>query len=140
MNGKPRCGEEGCERIRSANIHVLGHPDFGHPYKDDRDTNLSAIGAAKKRFNASPAGKKYNAHTRELGKGETRCQIMSPVCTGIAQHQHEDKARGKAGGIAASIRKGTTLFDACDPCNGYCSENQVWARERGFIVSRRDIE
>ena len=92
------------------------------------------------RFNQSEAGKEYRARVRELGKGETYCQIESPVCTGIAHHLHEDKTRGKSGGIDAAIRKGTRFFDACDPCNAYVSENQVWARERGFIVRARDID
>lgn len=92
------------------------------------------------RFNQSEEGKDYRARVRELGKGETPCQIQSPVCTGVAQHLHEDKTRGKSGGLDAAIRKGTQLIPACDACNGYVSENQVWARERGFIVRARDID
>jgi hypothetical protein len=140
MSGRNRCGKEGCDRVRSAPIHVFGLLGYEHPFEDTRPTGISPVGQRMRRFNASPAGQEYRAHARELGKGETPCQIQSPVCIGVAQHIHEDKTRGKSGGLDAAIRKGTRLWDACDPCNAYCSENQVWAREKGFIVSAREID
>jgi hypothetical protein len=92
------------------------------------------------RFNASPEGMEYRSHVRELAKGEVACQIQAPGCTRVAEHIHESATRGKSGGLDAAIRKGTLLFDACDSCNSYCSENQVWAMERGFIERARDID
>lgn len=85
------------------------------------------------RFNQSEAGKEYRAHVRELGKGETYCQIQSPVCTGIAQHLHEVLTRGRAGGIEAAIEKGPKPIECCNSCNSYVSENPVWAMERGLL-------
>jgi len=132
MIEKKRCAE--CGMIQNHSIH-----SSDHRFVDPRPAGISAIGKRMTRFNESEDGKRYRAHARELAKGETVCQIQSPVCTGIAQHIHEDKTRGKSGGLDAAIRKGTRLWDACDPCNSYVSENQVWARERGFIVRARDI-
>ena len=132
MKPKKACAQ--CGMIKNHSIHLTDH-DFVDP----RPAGISPVGQRMTRFNESEDGKKYRAHARELAKGETVCQIQSPVCTGIAQHIHEDKTRGKSGGLDAAIRKGTRLWDACDPCNSYVSENQVWARERGFIVRARDI-
>lgn len=132
MKPKKECAQ--CGRIKNNSIHITDH-DFIDP----RPAGISPVGQRMTRFNSSEAGKEYRAHVRELGKGETVCQIQSPVCTGIAQHIHEDKTRGKSGGLDAAIRKGTRLFDACDACNSYVSEHQVWSRERGFIVRARDI-
>ena len=140
VSGKPRCEEPGCGRITSAPCHIVGHPDYEHDYLETKHPGLNPVGRRARRWQASEEGKAYRAHTEELRKGETPCQINSPVCIGVAQHIHEDKARGKTGGIEAAIRKGATLWDACDPCNEYCSENQVWARERGFIFRARDID
>lgn len=71
-----------------------------------------------------------------VGDGHEPCQIQSPVCTGYVEHLHEPLTRGKAGGLEAALRDGPPPIPCCDPCNGYVSENQVWARERGFIVRR----
>ena len=69
-----------------------------------------------------------------VGDGREPCQIQSPVCTGFVEHLHEPLTRGKAGGLEAALREGPPPIPACDACNSYVSENQVWARERGFIV------
>jgi hypothetical protein len=119
---------------------VFGLLAYDHPFLDDRPVGLSPIGGRTRRFQASDAGKEYSAHARELSKGETACQIEAPGCTGVAQHIHESATRAKSGGIEAALRKGTLLFDACDSCNEFCSENQVWAQERGFIERARDID
>lgn len=133
MKERVRCGS--CGEIKNHSVHT-----YDHDFQDPRPVGISPVGKRMQRFNASDAGKEYRAHSRELSKGETVCQIQSPVCIGTAQHIHEDKTRGKSGGLDAAIRKGTRLWDACDPCNSYVSENQVWAREKGFIVRARDID
>ena len=71
---------------------------------------------------------------KAVGDGHEPCQIQSPLCTGYVEHLHEPLTRGKAGGLEASLRDGPKPIPACDACNGYVSENQVWAHERGFIV------
>lgn len=124
-----------CGKRKNHSIHLADHR-----YVDPRQPGLNPIGQRMTRFNQSEEGRDYRARVRELGKGETPCQIQSPVCTGTAQHLHEDKTRGKSGGLDAAIRKGTRLWEACDSCNSYISENQVWARERGFVVRARDID
>ncbi len=120
--GKPRDFE---------GIHSRHTPGF-HPFADSSRAGLSPIGKARERFNESERGREYARVNRELAKGETPCQIQSPVCTGIAQHQDEALPRGRAGGLPAALRDGPAPYLACDPCNGYCAENLVWASEHGF--------
>lgn len=137
MKPKVECAREGCGKPQHHAVHSPS--EWEHDFEDPRRSGLQPVGKAKQRFDRSPAGRTYNARTRELAKGETACQILSPVCTGIAQHQHEALTRGRAGGIAAALRDGPKPISCCDSCNGYASENPVWARERGLLFSARDI-
>jgi hypothetical protein len=122
-----------CGAKKSHSIHVLALGREGaHQYQDGTRAGLSPIGKARERFNESERGKAYNEVTRALRAGETACQIQSPVCTGIAQHQDEALPRGRAGGIAASLRDGPAPYLACDACNAYLAENLTWAAEHGF--------
>ncbi len=105
---------------------------WGHEYQDGSRGGMSPIGRARERFNASPEGRAYNAVTASLAAGEVACQVQSPVCTGLAQHQDEALPRGRAGGIAAALRDGPTPTLSCDPCNSFLAENLVWAAENGF--------
>lgn len=115
---------------KTAPVHSRHHPQY-HQYLDASKAGLSPIGKARERFNESEAGKAYNAVTRALKAGETACQIQSPECTGIAQHQDEALPRGRAGGIAAALRDGPAPSLACDACNSYLAQNLVWAAEHG---------
>ena len=75
-----------------------------------------------------------------IGDGTEPCQIVSPVCTGYAEHLHEILTRGRAGGLEAALRDGPPPVVACDACNGYVGENPVWAAENGWLVSNRKGE
>lgn len=122
-----------CGAKKNHPVHIKAlRLEGAHDYMDPSRAGLSPIGAARERFNASPEGRAYNAVTRALADGETACQIQSPVCTGIAQHQDEQLPRGRAGGIAAALRDGPAPYLCCDPCNSYVAENIVWATENGF--------
>ena len=74
----------------------------------------------------------YDEHKRAI-QG-TPCQVVSPVCVGIAEDLHEPLTRGRSGGLRASYEIGGGI-PACRPCNGYIGENPVWAAERGFLFS-----
>ena len=126
-DGGPLCGST----KKTAPVHSRHHPQY-HEYLDGSKPGISSIGKARERFNASERGKEYNAVTRALKSGEVACQIQSPVCTGIAQHQDEALPRGRAGGIAASLRDGPAPAPCCDRCNSYVAENAVWAHENGW--------
>ena len=73
-----------------------------------------------------------------IGGGRNPCQIVAPGCTGYAEHLHEIYPRGRAGGLEASVRDGAEAA-AGDHCNGYCSENPVWAREHGWLARASDV-
>jgi len=128
---KPPCARCGAKQSHSIHIRALGMAG-NHPYEDGSRAGLSPIGEARERFNASERGREYNAVTRALAAGEVACQIQSPVCTGLAEHQDEALTRGRAGGLAAALRDGPEPSLACDACNTYLAENLVWASEHGF--------
>ena len=122
-----------CDAPRNHSVHVLALALPGaHPFLDSSKAGLSPIGQARERFNESERGQEYARVNRELRRGETPCQIQSPVCTGIAQGQDEALPRGRAGGLAASLRDGPSPTVCCHACNSYVAENLTWAAEHGF--------
>lgn len=126
-------GGDSCEASKNSGIHSRFHPEF-HEYMRDRPVGLQPMSAGMRAFRRESG---YDAAVQEA-KGEP-CQVRSPVCTGRSEHLHEPLARGRAGGLKASLRDGPTPLPCCDACNGYIGENQVWARENGFLISRKDL-
>lgn len=121
-----------CGAHKAHPVHSRVHPQF-HEYLDSTKPGLQPMSAGMRAFRRESG---YDQAAREA-RGRA-CQIMSPVCTGTAEHLHEVLPRGRAGGLKAALRLAPAI-DACDPCNGYVMENQVWARERGFLVSLKDL-
>lgn len=124
-----RCGS--CGEIKNHSVHT-----YDHDFVDPRPAGLSPVGRRMQRFNASPEGKEYRERAKET-RGQP-CQIVSPVCTGYAEHLHEPLSRGRAGGIEAALRDGPPPIPCCDACNGYVSEHPVWAREKGLLIRLSD--
>jgi hypothetical protein len=122
-----------CGMIKNHSVHLTDH-DFVDP----RPAGISPVGQRMTRFNQSDAGKEYRAQAKAT-RGQP-CQIVSPVCTGFSEHLHEPLSRGRAGGIEAALRDGPEPIPCCDACNGWVSEHPVWAREKGLLVSRKDID
>lgn len=118
----------GAKKGHSVHVLALGRPG-SHPYLDSRRAGLQPMSEGMRAFREASG---YN-EAAEASKGQA-CQIVSPVCTGRAEHLHEPLPRGRAGGLKAALRDGPAPIPACDACNGWIMENQVWARERGFIV------
>lgn len=131
MKSRILCAE--CQQIKNHSCHT-----YEHDFVDPRPIGISPVGRRMQRFQASPEGQEYERTKRET-RGQP-CQIVSPVCTGYAEHLHEPLSRGRAGGIEAALRDGPRPLPACDRCNEYVSEHPVWAREKGLLVSRKDIE
>jgi len=127
MAGKP-CSVCGAKRGHSTHVRAVAGAQY-HPYQDASAPGLKPMSEGMRAFREESG---YNAAAR-AARGQA-CQIVSPVCTGTAEHLHEPLPRGRAGGLAAALRDGPEPIPACDACNGYVSENQVWAREKGFIV------
>jgi hypothetical protein len=61
----------------------------------------------------------------------TVCEIKSPVCTYHATCGHH-----VAGRIGKNLLDKSRNIPACYPCNLYVEENDAWARENGFKVSK----
>ncbi len=131
MSAKP-CAV--CEASKSASVHSRWHPSF-HAYEDSTRAGLQPMSRGMRAFRKESGYDEAKAAARG-----TPCQILSPVCEGVAEDLHEPLARGRAGGLKAALRDGPAPIPACRPCNEYVMENQVWARERNFLVSRRDLK
>lgn len=122
-----------CGAHKAHAVHSRFHPQF-HEYLDARTAGLQPMSAGMRAFRKNSG---YDAAVEEA-KGKP-CQIMSPVCTGLAEHKHEVLPRGRAGGLKASLALAPAV-DACDACNGYVTgEGLTWGREHGFVVSRKDL-
>lgn len=120
------CAYKGCGARKAHPIHGSFMKD-GHPFMDASKVGLQPMNKGMQAWREQSG---YNDDAR-AARGK-RCQIQSPVCTGTADHLHEPLSRGRAGGLRRAVEIGGTV-DACDPCNGYVMENQVWAYEHGFL-------
>lgn len=119
-----------CDGKRAHPIHVKAVGMAGyHPYQDSSAPGLKPLSEGMRNYRQESG---YDAAVREA-KG-TPCQIVSPVCSGTAEHLHEPLSRGRAGGLKAAVRGGGTV-PSCDNCNGYIAENPVWAKEHGWLFS-----
>lgn len=113
---------------KSADVHSRHYRGAdGHPFVLDAEPGLKPMNEGVRNWRQQSG---YN-DAAKAARGK-RCQIQSPVCTGTAEHLHEPLSRGRAGGLRRAVEIGGTV-DACDPCNGYVMENQVWAYEHGFL-------
>lgn len=117
-----------CEGKRAADIHSVRHPEY-HPYVLKGEPGLQPMSEGMRNWRKESG---YDAAVK-AAKGSP-CQVVSPVCTGFAEHLHEPLTRGRSGGLRAAVEQGGTI-DSCDPCNGYIGENPVWAAEHGFLFS-----
>lgn len=115
-----------CEGANSHAIHNSWHPEY-HEYMKDAPVGIQPMSAGMRAFRKASG---YDQAVREA-EGKP-CQVMSPVCTGYAEHLHEILPRGRAGGLRAALRDGDTVI-CCDACNGYISEHPVWAYEKGWL-------
>lgn len=142
MKPKERCVD--CGQVKNGSNHV--GETWAHDYEPPR--KQSAWGSQRQPINQrsdrtrayyeSPGGRRDQVRAA-VGDGRRPCQIKSPVCTGYVEGIHESAPRGRFGGLKAALESGPT-FDACHACNRYCSENAVWASERGFLRSNKGSE
>ena len=116
-----------CEMKRTANVHLIKHPDYDHPYVLKGEPGLKPMSEGMREYRKTSG---YDAAVK-AAKGSP-CQVVSPVCTGVSMHLHEPLSRGRSGGLQKAVEVGGTI-PCCDPCNGYISENPTWAYERGFL-------
>jgi hypothetical protein len=132
MAARP-CAAPNCGGSKNAGIHSRFHAQY-HPYLSDKQVGLQPMSAGMREYRKASG---YDAE-KAAARG-TPCQIVSPVCTGIAADLHEPLPRGRAGGLEAAYEIGGGV-PACRACNSYCSnEGQVWAAERGLLF-RNTVE
>jgi len=123
-----------CEASKSASVHSRWHPSF-HAYEDATRAGLQPMSRGMRAFRKESG---YDEAAREA-KG-TPCQILSPVCTGLAEALHEVLPRGRAGGLKASLRLAPAVA-ACNACNSWVtSDGLTWGREHGFVISLKDLK
>lgn len=122
-----------CGASKNHAVHGRFHREY-HEYMRDKPVGLQPMSAGMRAFRRESG---YEASAKEA-QGKP-CQVLSPVCTGYAEHLHEPLSRGRAGGLKAALRDGPAPIPCCDRCNSYISENPTWAREQGLLVSRKDL-
>lgn len=122
------CAQCGARKSHPIHLRALGM-EGQHDFLDARRPGLQPMSAGMRAFREQSG---YN-DAAKAAQGQP-CQVVSPVCTGRAEHLHEPLPRGRAGGLKASLRDGPAPIPCCDACNGWIMENQTWARERGFLV------
>jgi hypothetical protein len=57
------------------------------------------------------------------------CELLTPVCTRIAEGLHHMKRRG------VNLLNRKYLKRSCNPCNGYVEKHPLYAIENGLSVS-----
>lgn len=117
-----------CEGARTSGVHSRHHPEY-HEYWKDKPVGLQPMSDGMRAFRKASG---YDAAVKDA-KGKP-CQVVSPVCTGRAEHLHEPLSRGKAGGLKAALRDGPAPIPCCDACNSWVMEHQDWAMQRGLLV------
>jgi hypothetical protein len=75
--------------------------------------------------------RQYNKKAKQFREDHPYCEIKSPVCTGQTQGVHHK--RGRMGSL---LMDETFWMAARNRCNGYVEDNDSWARENGFKLSR----
>lgn len=125
------CAVCGAKRNHSSHLRAVAGAAY-HAYQDASAPGLQPMSEGMRNFRRESG---YDAAAKEA-KGQP-CQVLSPVCTGRAEHLHEPLSRGRAGGLKAALRDGPQPIPCCDACNDYIAGNPVWATERGFLLSRK---
>ena len=130
MKEKVRCLD--CDGIKSAPAHLHGHRFNPPPKVGGFGQQRQSLPKRSERMERYYEEVRRPAVAEAVGDGRKPCQIMSPVCTGLVESIHEIVPRGRAGGLIPAMAAGPTV-DGCNPCNGYCSQNPLWAAERGLL-------
>lgn len=121
------CAYEGCGQSKNSSTHSR-HARDGHEYMSDKPVGIQPMSAGMRAFRKESG---YDEAVK-AAKGSP-CQIVSPRCTGIAEHLHEPLSRGRAGGLQRAYEESGGI-PACDACNSWIAgDGQVWAAERGFL-------
>lgn len=128
-----RCQQ--CGLLKSHRDHVFEH-EFVPEERPGFGSQRQPIRARSEQMETYYRDTRRPAVRKAVGNGRRLCQIESPVCTGYVEGIHESAPRGRFGGLRAAVEAGPT-FDSCNACNGYCSENPVWAAENGFLRSNK---
>lgn len=78
--------------------------------------------------------KEYKKIVKEMLSENSRCELKTPVCTGIAQGLHHQKKRGM------NLLNKKFLKRSCNPCNLYVEEHPDYAMEHGLSISKHAVE
>jgi hypothetical protein len=123
------CKFPNCKRIAEKNGYCIGHRGFASftPAKAPKKINRES--EQRKKDN-----KEYKKIVIEKMLQSKNCEIKSPVCTKRAEGLHHMKKRG------AELLNKKYLKRSCNPCNQYLEEHPNWGKEKGFIISKHQVE
>jgi len=100
-----------------------------------------------KRINARSAGR-VKAYAGADGRAQfvaatlaarPRCEVETPVCTGVAVDVHESILRSRGGAIVPgplADAQGQRFFAICRDCHTHVHANRPWSEERGYLDAR----
>jgi len=105
-------------------------------YSYGKYCRLHATGSLKEKKPIAPRSKKlesvmrkdYRPQVKEMIAANTPCKVKSPVCSKVAQGFHHLQGRGK------NLMK--KKIPCCNLCNQYVEQNDLWARNNGFKLSK----
>lgn len=113
------CNEPSCYNYqRYCRLHISGSLKEPKPI-------------AKESKQRKEVNKDYLPAAKEYIKKHPLCKIKSAVCTGKSQHVHHLKGR-----IGDMLTDKKYWMPACDKCNSWLEQNDLWARQNGFKLSK----
>lgn len=116
-----------CKRHAEKNGFCIHH----RIYASEKMTEKKPVPVKKVSAKRKVVDKEYKKIVKDLLGKNKRCEVKSPVCTGIAQGlNHKQKRSPK------NITKLDNLERACNACNLYIEQNPVWAKEHNHFISK----
>jgi hypothetical protein len=120
MKDRNICSVEGCYNYgRYCRLHAGGSLKEIKPIAKE----------SKKR--AVVNKKEYLPEAKQFIKENPVCMVGSPVCTKASQHVHHLKGR-----IGDNLTNKKYWMAACDKCNSWIEQNDLWSRQNGFKLSK----
>jgi hypothetical protein len=119
--------------MKHSNCTVKGCLSYGrycrlHPNGSLKETKpIKPLSAKRQKIQQT----EYGPAAKEYLKKNPLCKIRSEVCTGKAEGVHH-----KAGRIGDKLTDQRYWMPACNKCNSYVEQNDLWARSNGFKLSK----
>jgi len=119
------CLFPGCVRNGEKNGYCIGHAQYSE-YAGELQEKTTIN---KKSEKLAKQEREYKKIVKQMLDENNLCEMLTPICTKIAEGLHHMKRRG----INLLNRK--YLKRSCNACNGYVEKHPRWAIENKLLVS-----